>query len=176
VNATLVLVQSDGSKREIPLAKPRTVIGRETSCQIRIPVSAVSRQHCEVVLEGEKIVIKDLGSSNGTFVNRRRVNQTELSAGDIVGVGPALFAVVVDGKPLNIDPQAVLRQASTSATGTAAVTTSAGSSAPGMAKKESLLDDLDDDDTELPAGGKEDSSMADFDFLDDDDEDDQPKL
>lgn len=173
MNASLVLVQTDGSKREIPLSKPRTIIGRDISCQIRIPVSAVSRQHCEVLVEDQRLTIKDLGSSNGTFVNRRRVNQTELSAGDIVGVGPAVFAVRMDGEPLNIDADAILKQASQPATGTAAVGRSAASGGAGKAKKESLLDELEG---ELPAGGKEDSSMADFDFLDDDDEDDQPKL
>lgn len=166
MNASLVLVQNDGSQKEIPLSRVRTVIGRETSCQIRIPVSAVSRQHCEVVAEGEKIVLKDLGSSNGTFVNRRRVSHTELAAGDIVGVGPAVFAVRVDGKPVSIDAAAILKQVAQPTSGSAAV-------GAGQTKKKSILDDSDEEGGE--AGASDDSSVADFDFLDDD-EDDQPKL
>lgn len=166
VNASLVLVQNDGSQKEIPLSRVRTVIGRETSCQIRIPVPAVSRQHCEVTAEGEKIVLKDLGSSNGTFVNRRRVSHTELAAGDIIGVGPAVFAVRVDGKPGSIDAATILKQAAQPTPGSAPV-------GAGQAKQQSLLDDLEENGG--GTAGSDDSSVADFDFLDDD-EDDQPKL
>lgn len=216
MKASLVLVQTDLSQREIALNKPRIVIGRDTSCQIRVPVSAVSRQHCEVVADGARVLIRDLKSSNGTFVNRQRVTESELHAGDIVSIGPAVFAVRVDGKPVTIDSESTLKAGaipSAPAPTAAAPAKSGASKSPASTGKSSgLLDDLDlddlDDDDEPTArktstpqtggakpgaksGGKpakpgkpakadgesgnEDSSVSDFDFLDDE-EDEQPKL
>ena len=106
MNASLVLVGSGQKLREITLTKPVHVIGRQQDCQIRIPVDAVSRHHAELRVAGNKIAIKDLGSSNGTFVNKRRVSETELGPGDTVAIGPALFVVRVDGQPSSIDSEA----------------------------------------------------------------------
>ena len=49
-------------------------------------------------------MLKDLGSSNGTYHNSIRVQEAELTAGDEVSVGPVVFTVVVDGRPAEIRP------------------------------------------------------------------------
>jgi predicted component of type VI protein secretion system len=107
VNVTLVVVQPDGSKRPVPIKKERVVIGRKPEATIRIPVPAVSREHCEVRVEDGKVLLKDLGSSNGTYVNRERVQESQLAPGDLVAVGPAVFCIVIDGKPLDVDAKAM---------------------------------------------------------------------
>jgi Nif-specific regulatory protein len=53
----------------------------------------VSRRHCEVTLDGDSVFLKDLGSSNATFVNGDPVAQAVLKAGDEVAVGSAIFLV-----------------------------------------------------------------------------------
>ncbi len=175
MDVTLVLVQADQKQREVPLRKPSIVIGRDVSCQIRIPTDAVSRRHCEITQEGTKLSIKDLGSSNGTFVNRRRITQSELAAGDVISVGPMVLVVRADGNPRTIDSGTALSMgpgAAAPAPAPAAKTAAAAKRSPG--KPSSLLDDEDS-----PAASKddmEDSSLSDFDFLDDDDEKGQPKL
>jgi uncharacterized RDD family membrane protein YckC len=57
-----------------PLGRPRAVVGRSRSCEIRLKEDTVSRLHAAFVWRGESLVLEDLGSSNGTFVNGQRVN------------------------------------------------------------------------------------------------------
>jgi len=110
VDLTLILVTPEGRQQEVPVRKPRQIVGRNTDCAIRIPVSSVSRQHCEITLEDHKAVIKDLGSSNGTYVNRAMVAEHTLASGDHICIGPAVFVVRIDGRPAQIDSQQALER------------------------------------------------------------------
>jgi hypothetical protein len=65
----------------------RTLIGRSPDCHVFLDDVTVSRRHAEIVHEGEKYVIRDLGSLNGTFVNRHRIESAELAADDEVQIG-----------------------------------------------------------------------------------------
>jgi pSer/pThr/pTyr-binding forkhead associated (FHA) protein len=104
MDASLVMFKSDGQRKDFPLRKAVTVVGRKSTCDLRIPLSSVSRQHFKLQQENGKIMLRDLGSSNGTFYNGQRVLEAELKAGDQVRVGPVTFTVVVDGKPADIEP------------------------------------------------------------------------
>ena len=104
MDISLVMFKSDSTRREFPIKRDVFVIGRKNTCDLRIPLSSVSRKHCELKVVGDEVLVKDLGSSNGTFVNRIRVEDTVLKAGDELVVGPVVFTVVVDGKPDTIDP------------------------------------------------------------------------
>lgn len=98
------MFKADGSRRDFPVTKPRIVVGRTNDCDLRIPLSSVSRQHCEFRLENGQFKLQDLGSSNGTFRNDSRISQeTLLDAGDEVVIGPVVFTVVIDGQPDSID-------------------------------------------------------------------------
>ena len=81
MDISLVMFKSDGTRRDFPLTQHRTVIGRKRSCDLRIPLTSVSRQHCEIVIEDDTATIRDLGSSNGTYHNSTRVQEQKLSAG-----------------------------------------------------------------------------------------------
>lgn len=98
------MFKADGTRRDFPVRKDRIVIGRKNSCGLRIPLPAISRQHCEIVVTGDGVMVKDLGSSNGTYHNSIRVQESELTAGDEVSVGPVVFTVVVNGRPEEIRP------------------------------------------------------------------------
>lgn len=112
----IVLVMfRDGERREFPLAADETIIGRRQDCGLRIPTKDVSRQHCVLLVEGESLTVKDLGSSNGTFVNDKRIAETELDAGDCLKVGPVTFVVQIDGLPPVIKPEDVAAPVSDSA-------------------------------------------------------------
>lgn len=110
MESSLIVVRSDGTQRELPLKKQRYIVGRQSDAGIRLPDASVSRQHAELVIDDDRMVIKDLGSSNGTFVNRKRVNQQELTAGDLVSVGPFVFVVCIDGEPPSIDAEEALAE------------------------------------------------------------------
>jgi pSer/pThr/pTyr-binding forkhead associated (FHA) protein len=104
MQVTLVMFKSDSSRREFPVKAAGFVIGRKNTCDLRIPLTSVSRQHCELRVEDGRVKLRDVGSSNGTFHNSIRVQEAVLEAGDELVVGPVVFTVVIDGKPEVIKP------------------------------------------------------------------------
>jgi hypothetical protein len=68
-------------------AGPRTLIGRSPDCDVFLDDVTVSRRHAEIVREDGAYVIRDLGSLNGTFVNRHRIESSVLAADDEVQIG-----------------------------------------------------------------------------------------
>lgn len=104
MDVSLVMFKSDGTRRDFPLTKPRVVVGRKPKCDLRIPLSSVSRQHCEITIDDQRVSIRDLGSSNGTYHNNVRVQEAVLSAGDEIVVGPVVFTLQINGKPGQIKP------------------------------------------------------------------------
>ncbi|HMN41733.1 MAG TPA: FHA domain-containing protein [Phycisphaerales bacterium] len=104
MNVSLVMVTGDGKSRELPAMHLPISIGRGDDCKLRVPVAAVSRRHCELAEEDDELVVRDLKSSNGTFVNKERVKTRELIPGDLISVGPVVLVVRIDGHPKAIDP------------------------------------------------------------------------
>ncbi|MGP1309025.1 MAG: FHA domain-containing protein [Phycisphaerales bacterium] len=100
----LVAFKPDGTRVDFRVRGGRCVIGRDTDTDLRIPVGTVSRQHCEVRVDDDEPVVRDLGSSNGTFLNGKRVTESPIDAGDLLRVGPTTFTVVVDGIPDVVTP------------------------------------------------------------------------
>lgn len=98
------MVTSDGKTREIPLGKLPANIGRGEDCKVRVPLPSVSRKHCELFIDDDEFTVKDLSSSNGTYVNGDRIRSQELVPGDLLAIGPVVFVVRIDGHPKDIDP------------------------------------------------------------------------
>jgi diguanylate cyclase (GGDEF)-like protein len=65
----------------------KTVIGRGQNAQIRLLDDGISREHAQLVVVGERVVLQDLGSTNGTYCNGLKVDQKELADGDKILVG-----------------------------------------------------------------------------------------
>jgi pSer/pThr/pTyr-binding forkhead associated (FHA) protein len=63
------------------------VIGRSPECDIFLDDVTVSRRHAELVRDGDRLLIRDLGSLNGTFVNRHRIEEAVLGNDDEVQIG-----------------------------------------------------------------------------------------
>lgn len=95
----LVMFREDGSRRDFPLEVGTTTFGRKDDCSIRIPLSTVSRHHASIELSSTEALLKDLDASNGTFLNNHRIQQSRLSSGDQIMIGPVIFTVQIDGKP-----------------------------------------------------------------------------
>lgn len=104
MDISLVVFREGGERRDFPLPEGKTLIGRQDDCDIRIPISEVSRHHAEITVKGDVAMLNDLDSANGTYVNNRREKAAELQPGDHVIVGPVIFTVCIDGEPANIKP------------------------------------------------------------------------
>jgi len=65
----------------------KTTIGRVEDNTFQIAEPSVSSHHCEVLLRGSDVVVKDLGSTNGTFINNEKVTETVLKPGQVLRLG-----------------------------------------------------------------------------------------
>lgn len=184
----LAMFKSDGTRRDFPLVKDRVVIGRKVNCDLRIPLTAVSRQHCELTVDDGRVSVKDLGSSNGTYHNAIRVQEANLTAGDELAVGPVVFTLIVDGQPSDIKPVKTIVKNDNSDSHLAVHQKSA-PAAPAITKdddeeldlSEMLSDDAEGSSIELDedpitaleslAGGDESDEFDDIEFFLDDDDD-----
>ena len=101
MNYVLQVVRGRSASTTLKLADGVTSIGRHDDCLIRIKSAQVSRRHCEVFEVSDKLTIRDLGSSNGTFVNGKKVSgQLALKPGDELTVGAVTLRVAKLGQPL----------------------------------------------------------------------------
>lgn len=89
LGGTALVVRVGGGRagERFALSGERTLVGRSPECDVFLDDVTVSRRHAELVQHGERFTIRDLGSLNGTFVNRRRVESVELHDDDEVQVG-----------------------------------------------------------------------------------------
>ncbi|MFQ5430677.1 MAG: FHA domain-containing protein [Phycisphaerae bacterium] len=104
MTVTLVIFGKLGKRKEFTLRDGATVIGRKPEADLRIPLADISRSHCEVSVNGDEVVLRDLGSSNGTLVNDQPVTEATLKAGDRIRLGSAVFTVQINGEPKDIAP------------------------------------------------------------------------
>ena len=89
VEGPALVVRSGGGRAGesfFPSAE-RTLIGRSPECDVFLDDVTVSRRHAELVRDGETFTITDLGSLNGTFVNRKRIESAELQDDDELQIG-----------------------------------------------------------------------------------------
>jgi hypothetical protein len=81
--ATRALLLPDATQVE----HARIVLGRGSGCTVVLADITVSRRHAELVLRDGRWILRDLGSSNGTWVNGRQVGATEVRSGDLIVLG-----------------------------------------------------------------------------------------
>lgn len=95
----LVMFRADGERRSFSLPRDVTVIGRREDCDLRIPLGDVSRKHCRLIKEADTLRLEDLGSSNGTYHNGQRVQESIVQPGDTIQIGPVVFVCRINGEP-----------------------------------------------------------------------------
>src|SRR5579864_7699245 len=86
----------------IELAKELTLIGRTEGCDVRLEHKSVSKMHCVIVKTDGLLLLRDLGSTNGTRVNGQRVRRAALLPNDQVSIANYKFRVLFG--PDNLEP------------------------------------------------------------------------
>jgi predicted component of type VI protein secretion system len=71
---------------DIPLAREPIMVGRHPLCDVRLPSFRVSRRHCCLTELDGVVIVRDLGSTNGTLINSRRVESGRLRPGDELAI------------------------------------------------------------------------------------------
>jgi hypothetical protein len=85
--------QDERGGRRCRLASGVTVVGREAAADLVLPYPQISGIHARLERRGTRLLVRDLGSVNGTFVNGLAVREQELRPGDTVGFADVVFAV-----------------------------------------------------------------------------------
>ncbi len=101
MNVQLIVVRGKPEGKVIPLAGPKFKIGRGETCHLRPNSEQVSREHAEFTIESNTVIVRDLGSRNGTLVNGKALTTEayKLKDRDLVQVGPLTFAVSIQDAP-----------------------------------------------------------------------------
>jgi pSer/pThr/pTyr-binding forkhead associated (FHA) protein len=87
----LVVIYGDDLGKLYNLNVSSAVIGRSTKSDIRVDQESISRNHSTVVITGKSVLIRDLGSTNGTYVNDEPIQEYVLRDGDLIKVGRTIF-------------------------------------------------------------------------------------
>src|SRR5256712_8448137 len=85
--AKLVLLAAGMTGRTHELKVDKTTIGRVEDNTFQISEPSVSSHHCEVLLRGSDVVVRDLNSTNGTYINGEKVTESVIKPGQILRLG-----------------------------------------------------------------------------------------
>ena len=97
--AKLVVLSAGMTGRTLELKVDKTTIGRVEDNTFQIAEPSVSSHHCEVLLRGSDIVVRDLNSTNGTFINGEKVSETVLKPGQVLRLGQIEMRLEPDVPP-----------------------------------------------------------------------------
>jgi predicted component of type VI protein secretion system len=97
MKASLIVARGKRKGKVIPIHGAQFVIGRHKECHLKAGSSTISQHHCAILIRAAKVFIRDFDSTNGTYVNQKRVEgEQELAAGDLLELGQLAFQVRID--------------------------------------------------------------------------------
>lgn len=90
----------------IELSRDLTVVGRKEDCDLRLDHKSISKFHCVIVRMENTLLLRDLGSTNGTMVNGKRIRRTTLKNNDFLNIANLPFKVQISaGHAIEKSPQ-----------------------------------------------------------------------
>jgi len=96
----LIVLTRHGSVRQVNIKGPITTIGRDPACGVHIDSLGVSRHHAAIHWTGDRFVLTDLSSRNGTFVNKTRIRERALANGDAISAGDCQLRFLYENRTL----------------------------------------------------------------------------
>ena len=107
--ACLVVIYGDELGKKYNLNASSLLIGRSSKCDIQIDQESTSRNHSKIVNTGKSILIRDLGSTNGTHVNDEPIEEYTLRDGDFIKIGRTIFKFLTGGNIENAYHEEIYR-------------------------------------------------------------------
>ena len=93
--AAMVVIHGEDLGRKFDLTSEETLIGRSSKAEIQVDQDSVSRHHAKLRLDGTRITVEDMGSTNGTIVNDEHIDDVlRLRNGDLVKIGRTVFKFI----------------------------------------------------------------------------------
>jgi two-component system cell cycle response regulator len=107
--ACLVVIYGSELGKKYNLNSSSLVIGRSSKCDIQIDQESISRNHSKIVNTGKSILVRDLGSTNGTYVNDEPIDEYVLRDGDLIKIGRTIFKFLTGGNIENAYHEEIYR-------------------------------------------------------------------
>jgi len=89
--ACLVVIYGMDLGKKFNLDQPAIIIGRSSKSDIQVDQESVSRNHSKIINTGKSIILRDLGSTNGTYVNDELIDEYVMRDGDFIKIGRTIF-------------------------------------------------------------------------------------
>jgi len=102
----LVVLEGPDKNKKITLNKNLTAIGKRENNDLVLADKTVSRNHLEIEYTSDSFLLKDMGSTNGTYLNGSKVKEAYLAPGDTIKAGNTLLEFVAFDEKISIEPSA----------------------------------------------------------------------
>lgn len=99
--ACLIIIRGTPQGHRFFLTQPEMILGRDPNVDISVSDASISRKHAKIVKQGKKVLLTDLGSANGTFLNDKKVNANQtvtLQKEDMVRLGNSILKFLPAGE------------------------------------------------------------------------------
>jgi len=103
------LVPTDGGEA-LDITKDLVLVGRKEDCDLQLDHKSISKQHCVIVKTDGMLLLRDLGSTNGTRVNGQRVRRAALLPNDRINIASLAFRVEFSEEEDSVDPEEYTQQ------------------------------------------------------------------
>lgn len=100
---SIAVLEGKQSGQKFTIDRPRVTIGR-SDADVVIDDAEISRQHCAVEMHGARIVLRDLGSTNGTFVDEVKISQMEIQNHSEFRIGSTCLMLILTDPDLDLEP------------------------------------------------------------------------
>lgn len=107
--ACLVMIYGQELGKKYNLEARSMIVGRSSKCDIQVDQESVSRNHCKIVNTGKTVLVRDLGSTNGTYVNDEPVDEHVMRDGDLIKIGRTIFKFLTGGNIENAYHEEIYR-------------------------------------------------------------------
>src|SRR6476646_7076401 len=108
-DACLVVIYGLELGRKYNLENANIIIGRSSKSDVQVAQESVSRNHAKIINTGKSMILRDLGSTNGTYVNDQLIDEYVLRDGDLMKIGRTIFKFLSGGNIENAYHEEIYR-------------------------------------------------------------------